>query len=111
MNKLQNDFTTKQQSEKLVALGMPRLSANFYYDDENEIQIVKDPEFELQNKGYFPCWSVGRLMEIIKICSDLDTVLGYQIAYNTKHKASLLHIVIQIIEDGINEFDFSKLKE
>ena len=65
MGKLQNDFTTKQQSEKLLALGMPRLSANFYYDDENEVQIVKDPEFELQSKGYFPCWSVGQLAVIV----------------------------------------------
>lgn len=111
MSKLQNDYTTPEQSKRLLELGVPADSANFYYDDENEVQIVRDPEFELQSKGYFPCWSVGRLMEIIKICSDLDPILGYQIAYNTKHKTSLLDIVIQIIEDDINKFDFSKLEE
>ena len=73
MKKLKNDFTTKQQSERLLALGMPRLSANFYYDDDSEVQIVRDPEFELQSKGYFPCWSVGRLIEIhLKCCTTLN---------------------------------------
>lgn len=115
MSKLQNDFTTKQQSEKLLALGMPRLSANFYYDDENEVQIVKDPEFELQSKGYFPCWSVGRLIEILEIIlgspwSDKE-LLGKQ--------GTLLERVVSDFEDVIkykeifkdNRIDFSKLEE
>ena len=74
MKNLKNDLTTKQQSEKLLALGMPRLSANFYYDDENEVQIVRDPEFELQSKGYFPCWSVGRLMEIYAVITEAKVI-------------------------------------
>jgi hypothetical protein len=55
MSKLQNDFTTKQQSEQLLALGMPRLSANFYYDDENEVSKCQDCEFSKKGKCDFYC--------------------------------------------------------
>ena len=116
MIKLQNNFTTPEQSTRLLELGVPAWTADFYefkndgiINTEAGILGICDIPLDLDNAIY--CWSVGRLIEIMKICSDLDTVLGYQIAYNTKHKTSLLHIVIQIIEDCINEFDFSKLEE
>lgn len=105
MSKLQNDFTTKQQSEKLLALGMPRLSANFYYDDENEVQIVKDPEFELQSKDYFPCWSVGRLIEIILLCPHRRNITISK-GYNPIE--SLINQLVMLREVGT---DFSKLEE
>jgi hypothetical protein len=113
--KLQNNFTTPEQSKRLLELGVPADSADCYY----VTSVGKKPniihnnlDFDLKSKAtQKPCWSVGRLIEIIKICSDLNAILGYQIAYNTKHKTSLLHIVIQVIEDYINEFNFSKLEE
>lgn len=107
MRKLQNDFTTKQQSEKLLALGMPRLSANFYYDDENEVQIVKDSEFELQSKGYFPCWSVGMLMKIFAICFDPDFIEFDTFADGT----CFVKQMIEKIETAIEAMDFSKLEK
>lgn len=107
MSKLQNDFTTKQQSEKLLALRMPRLSANFYYDDENEVQIVRDPEFELQSKGYFPCWSVGMLMKIFAICFDPDFIEFDIFADGT----TFLQQMIDKFETCIDAMDFSKLEE
>lgn len=111
MKKLQNDFTTKQQSEKVLALGVPRLSANFYYDDENEVRIVKDPEFELQSKGYFPCWSVGRLMEIYHICISNTTIYGW--SYHEDVDGNYIDYIIQEYVDALKyeELDFSKLGE
>ena len=109
MSKLQNDFTTKQQSKELLALGIPRLSANFYYDDENEVQIVRDPEFELQSKGYFPCWSVGRLMEIYHICIPNTSVYGW--SYHEDVDGSYIDYIIQEYVDAYGELDFSKLEE
>lgn len=107
MSKLQSDFTTKQQSEKLLALGIPRLSANFYYDDENEVQIVRDPEFELQSKGYFPCWSVGMLMKIFAICFDPDFIHFDTYADGT----NFLQQIMDKFETYTENMDFSKLKE
>lgn len=109
MSKLQNDFTTKQQSKELLALGIPKLSANFYYDDENEVQIVRDPEFELQSKGYFPCWSVGRLMEIYHICIPNTSVYGW--SYHQDVNGSYIDYIIQEYVDAYEELDFSKLAE
>lgn len=116
MNELQKDYTTPEQSKRLLELGIPIESANIvcYHTPDS----LHDPYFitekrQIENlksgKGV-PCLSVGRLIEIIKICSDLDPILGYQIAYNTKHQPSLLHIVMQIIEDYINDLNFSKLE-
>ena len=106
MSKLRNDFTTKQQSEKLLALGMPRLSANFYYDDENEVQIVRDPEFELQSKGYFPCWSVGRLMEIYEIVGE-----NAGRCVTTTKGISRIDGLVQLYEENATLLDFLKLEE
>lgn len=106
MSKLQNDFTTKQQSEKLLALGMPRLSANFYYDDENEVQIVKDLECELQSKGYFPCWSVGRLIELYIKAKGLDFMY-----FRIMSDADMIDYIVRMFVENQNEMDFSKLEE
>lgn len=106
MSKLQNDFTTRQQSRKLLVLGMPRLSANFYYDDENEVQIVRDPEFELQSKGYFPCWSIGRLLDIYEIVGEN----AGQCVTTTKD-TSCIESLVQLYEENATLLDFSKLEE
>lgn len=108
MSKLQNDFTTRQQSRKLLALGMSRLSANFYYDDENEVQIVRDPEFELQSKGYFPCWSVGRLIEIYHICVGPGCSFTFHVCF-----PNLMHEVIYKLGEAHRNgwLNLSKLEE
>ena len=116
MSELKKDYTTPEQSKKLLELGIPIESANIVYyhtpDSLHDPYLITEKR-QIENlkagKG-LPCWSVGRLIEIMKVCSDLDPILGYQIAYNTKHQPSLLHIVIQVIEDYINELNFSKLE-
>lgn len=107
MSKLQNDFTTRQQSRKLLALGMPRLSANFYYDDENEVQIVRDPEFELQSKGYFPCWSVGRLIEIYEICTQRKFNRKQQ-TDNLVYLSPIEDVMMQIEHNACEVYDNTK---
>ena len=80
MKKLQNDFTTPEQSKRLLELGVPADSADcFYYSDNqgeeefpNIIPIVNDGEicFSLfcDNKAV-PCWSYGRLIKIYDLCA------------------------------------------
>lgn len=113
MKKLQIDFTTKSQSRQLLNCGIPAWTANFYYDDENEIQIIEDgnEEFVLQ-RGYCPCWSACRLMEVYSICVVGDT--DHQWQWPTF--SSVMEVVDSYIEHIINrfaycEFDFSKLEE
>lgn len=105
MSKLQNDYTTPEQSKRLLELGVPADSANFYYDDENEVQIVRDPEFELQSKGYFPCWSVGRLIEIYSIITGRKEFTLRTVDTLTNEVIYMLNVAIKH-----EELDFSKLE-
>lgn len=72
MKTLQNNFTTPEQSKRLLELGVPRWSADEYRNPKgyrNSLDGILDVELFFQNlPGYLPCWSVGRLMEIIDIC-------------------------------------------
>ena len=85
---LSNDLTTYEQSKKLIALGVPVESANFYAtiftpeDDSGYSYLyhvfpVDDQyNFRWDNvyKGIIaPIWSSGRIMEIMLICSTAKT--------------------------------------
>lgn len=78
MSKLQNNFTTIEQSQRLLELGVPANSADCYTIINNDVYNkdeirVRQNEYEINysffnNKHYNPCWSVGRLIEIYHIC-------------------------------------------
>ena len=67
MSKLQNDFTTPEQSKRLLELGIPKNSANLYYNKFGALKAI--PEYrnfnEFCDSTDTPCWSVGRLIEIV----------------------------------------------
>ena len=118
MDRLNRDITNIEQSIKLVKLGVPIKSSNFYFPlipTQNggwilstEYPIKREVNEEL-HPGAIPVWSVGRLIEILEITvgapwSDKQ-LLGKQ--------GTLLERVISDVEDCIkfNKIDFSKLKE
>ena len=72
MKKLQSNYTTIEQSKRLLELGVPADSADLLQvqdyimvrnEDESICDIIEN------NQCVKPCWSVGRLIEIAKICS------------------------------------------
>lgn len=81
--KLQNNFTTIEQGKRLLGLGLPATSADCYwqcrcsYIDEKwgyecyigEKAAIKHNLYSYRNDYTIPCWSVGRLIEIMKICA------------------------------------------
>lgn len=79
MKKLQNNFTTPEQSKLLLEIGVPADSADCYYlrmqhEEFENPRICYMSYFNhtcLHPKIfiYLPCWSVGRLIEIENICS------------------------------------------
>lgn len=123
MKKLQNNFTTPEQSKWLLELEMPIDSADCYLtkfgiDKDWEVKVlnnVKYSEIAISNQKYcLPCWSVGRLIEILEIIlgtpwSDKE-LLGKQ--------GTLLERVVSDFEDVVkykeifqdNRIDFSKLE-
>jgi hypothetical protein len=120
MKELQDDFTTPEQSKRLLELGVPADSANMLYcrckgDLWGNPQLCYrkyskyyiDSSFEM-----LPCWSAGRLMEIY-----MQSVIYRDIYEFNKfcfdYDANIIDEVIDLIEVavGLNELDFSKLEE
>ena len=119
MKELQNNFTTQEQSKRLLEIGVPADSADccFYlntnYSDKPHILYKKlsekqadyDSPFSSIKAKLYPSWSTGRLIEIITICYEYEFVVssfeGDQILENT----------IQFLEECADEIDFSKLEE
>ena len=123
MKQLQNNFTTPEQSKRLLELGVPADSADCYYVNvaRKEIRqgIEKNTNFFTKNHvKYMPCWSVGRLIEIAHLCS--GSTLSYKEEadelkkFKEAHKCeTIIEAIIMCIEDAcsIGGMDFSKLEE
>ena len=143
MKNLQNNFTTQEQSKRLLEIGVPADSADMYYKQYSEAVVwvgevgdvpqgktfyIHEPNLRHINpKGTYtrkdgeridlsgkvdelrktdiPCWSVGRLIEIIALC------LPAEIVISTDEYPYVLDNLMQVIEDCIDEFDFSKLEK
>lgn len=110
MKTLQNNFTTPEQSKRLLELGVPRCTADEYRDKKgfrHSLEGILDVELYFQNfPECTPCWSVGQLMEIYRICRD-----GALPANFISRKQTILDFYLQAYEDNIDRFDFSKLEE
>lgn len=107
--KLQNHFTTIEQSERLLELGVPKNTADCYYDD-GLIHIVQmEEEIDIID-SLFPCWSVGRLIEIQGLCvtEDADNVKDY-IKDDLTPIENMMYSFELLAERGY--IDFSKLEE
>jgi hypothetical protein len=120
MKTLQNNFTTPEQSKRLLELGVPADSADCYYDvlydndgyfwrNENHPTIViNDYEYDTDgNEFILPCWSVGRMIEIVKICASYELTIeiyGRAILY-----CDIINGIISEMAYEIGSIDFSKL--
>jgi hypothetical protein len=119
MKTLQNDYTTREQSKRLLELGVPASSADCYYGSYGghpDYVAVRQTEFETEDDALFrlndnllPCWSVGRLIEIMKECS-IPVTTWY---IKSDSKKPLLEYFMDDLESALMErdMDFSKLEE
>lgn len=117
MKTLQNDFTTPEQSKRLLELGVPADSADCYLlrthtqGDTFLPKILHGETYSELDKftnmlEYLPCWSVGRLQQIYAICF---TGEPFKMWYDDNF--FIPENVIGGIEARKEELDFSKLKE
>lgn len=100
MKTLQNNFTTPEQSKRLLELGVPADSADCFYlkahPVENYVYVLTDNRTyteqvavsEYRYSDFIPCWSAGRLMEIIDICA-----LGENSDPNTEEYPSTIKVM------------------
>lgn len=113
MKKLQNNFTTPEQSKRLLKLGVPTDSADCYYDSLEQIQWRQlrdlDHDFFQKYNSYIPCWSVGRLIEIMKICAKPKEQA--KMVEEILYCKDLVELLVCIIVINKQVIDFSKLEE
>ena len=121
MTKLQRNFTTPEQSKRLLELGVPEWTADCFCPTDLQQNPIEDAtptiityqldtdEIEWDKVYAFPCWSVGRLIEIMNICSIHNIVS----IYRTDRDVTQIDIIIETIINRINgnSIDFSKLEE
>lgn len=108
MSKLQNNFTTPEQSNRLLELGVPAWTADCYYSESGKIEI-KNTSLDIL---YPSCWSVGRLIEIFETCTSTKFERwSHKGVFRPLLEDCIEHIKFAINPDTIMEFDFSKLEE
>jgi hypothetical protein len=115
IKKLQNNYTTPEQSKMLLALGVPADSADCYHNQIAEKPYLLTMPYSYSNwsdkrNPPLPCWSVGRLFEIIGICAGMEYIDFEFIAWTQGEWSEKL---ISIIKDLVkyDKIDFSKLEE
>jgi hypothetical protein len=111
MKLLQRNFTTPEQSKRLLELGVPADSADCYYDQYRILQYrtIDDYGYDFfgLNFRFIPCWSVGRLMGIFAICFDPDFIHFDTFADGI----NFLKQMMDKFETYAENMDFSKLEE
>lgn len=128
MKRLQNNFTTQEQSKRLLELGVPANSADMYYGLFVEAVIYTGYDDVPKGKTFYcnepsvrhidsngtacelkrtdiPCWSVGRLIELMLICCSDDMVFWR----GNPVMDSLYHDVTCQLQNSL--WDFSKLDD
>ena len=119
MKTLQNNFTTPEQSKLLLELGVPADSADciwynpYYYDGDltelAEIYVWKGKYPQIVDKYTLPCWSVGRLMEICKVCEPKKDY--EQLCVELNYSKNFCVVICSHIIANSLIIDFSKLEE
>lgn len=122
MKKLQNNFTTPEQSKRLLELGVPEWTADLYTFYTGTTTIVRKNPYErrkdffrkTRKDGYKPIWSVGRLIEIMLLChiSDDSGIMFDKPLYEVSNCTNV-EWCIRVLESSIKygHIDFSKLEE
>ena len=103
------NFTTKEQSKRILEIGIPANSADCYIENSlNKVEIIQHENFDVLRKigrrygdDDIPIWSVGQLIYIA-------TVMNNGV-FNIKNdnKRSLIEV---LIENLSRYSDFSKLE-
>lgn len=109
MKKLKINFTTTEQSKRLLELGVPADSADcFYHEGGKWVGMFqfgdKISDFPARF-GRTPCWSVGRLMEIYEIVGE-----NAGQCVSTTKSTSRIESLVQLYEENATLLDFSKLE-
>ena len=126
MKTLQNNFTTPEQSKRLLDLGLPAWTANIMFDkNRRRYELIETEDESLAetqrtlfyNGGAIPHWSVGRLIEIELICREPQEGMIPRLSFiygdsseNGLSSKYLIENLVTYLESGQYKYDFSKLE-
>lgn len=85
--------TTKEQSNRLLALGLKKETANMYYPMETEseqLPIISDKNFGCP-KNTIPAWSLHRLIEMMPITIEDSYGISYYSMIEEKKDVSFIY--------------------
>ena len=115
MKELQTNFTTQEQSKRLLEIGVPADSADCYYYAVGEKWGWEKPALRDESKplGYncTPCWSVGRMIEILHITYKQDLREYLYLCTTETCRKGLINQIMAYLEKYHKDHDFSKLEE
>ena len=116
MKQLQNNFTTPEQSDRLLELGVPANSADCYRTNKYERRIRQyapetSSDFFTNHPHQTPCWSVGRLIEIYTICCPTDVLQEFLDELNCVEGQVYAMVKTFEIAHENSVLDFSLLEE
>ena len=113
MKNLQNNFTTYEQSKRLLELGVPDLTADCVTSRRGGYTLFAQNSYVfhrcIDSNSYVPCWSVGRLMEICKICEPKKYY--EQLCEELQYSKNYCVVIISHIIANLPIIDFSKLED
>lgn len=118
MKTLQNNYTTSEesnttheQSKWLLEFGLPADSADYYFGKNGKIRYIDGsiPYSLLWAVGSTPCWSSGRLKEILKVCLE-SKLEPNNIFKNIEECINTPETLIQIFKELKEEINLTKLK-
>ena len=115
MKQLQNNFTTPEQSKRLLELGVPADSADCYWNDmcvkpiPMQQGILYSDKRNQFGKVNVPIWSVGRLLAICKMCEPKKDY--EQLCDEMKYCENLCVLIISHIIANLPIINFSKLED
>ena len=117
MKTLQNNYTTSEQSNTtyeqskwLLEFGLPADSADYYFGKNDQIRHINGsiPYSLLWAVGCTPCWSSGKLIEILKACVESDVL--HNICQNIEECINRPETLIQIFKELQEEINLTKLE-
>jgi len=123
MKELQRNYTTPEQSQILIELGIPLDSADMYYarmkHDDFELPKViwecysKSTNLHPYVFTYLPCWSVGRLMEIYDTCFKYPESRSSWCAITKLSGVPYVNYVLDAFQKAASDnlLDFSKIMD
>lgn len=120
MKQLQNNFTTPEQSKRLLELGVPADSADMHmsYSSHdsysapqwNDVRVTAYQSY-FPTLDIIPCWSVGRLMEIYDTCDAEYMHKGWDTYFDLT--IDYIEFVVRMLEFDIprGKIDLSRLED